>query len=72
MSYLIALLIIAWIVTSVLTYGFTYSYFQNKYPTIAKESEQEDRNHAMFMSLIPFCGFLVVIMKRGYKYGLKF
>lgn len=67
-----SLFLAAWIITSVMTYGYSYGHFQRKYPTLAKDDENSDRVFAVMYAIFPFVGLIVVLIVGGDKYGMKF
>lgn len=71
MIYLIIGLV-AWIVSSVLTYGFLFSYCQNEFPSVAEESIEDDKKFAFLFSVLGLVGLLAVIFTHSYEHGLKF
>lgn len=66
------LIIIAYIVSSVISYGATFAYFQRKFPSIAEEFYREDMGFAIAMALLPFSIVLSFVMSGFYKHGFKF
>jgi hypothetical protein len=64
--------IIIWIVTSVLSYGFAFGYFQKEYPLSAQQYQKRNRLFALKLSVFPFAGMIIVIIEGLYKHGLKF
>lgn len=71
MEYIITILI-AWLVTSVVTYGAFLGYYQREFPLTAQTDYRHSTRHALFMSLAPFAGLLVAVLLGRFKHGLKY
>ena len=63
---------VLWIITSVLTYGFFFAYYQREFPSVSEREKGYDRNHALIMSIFPFAGIIAVGLCGRYKHGIKF
>lgn len=75
MSYIIIIgivVLIVWIVTSVLTYGYNLAYYQRQYPGIAEEDYVRDVIFALSLSVFPLAGYLATLNLGKTKHGLKF
>ncbi len=70
----IAVIAIVWIICGVVNYGFTFAYFQRKYPTLAENDYKRDRNMARWFALggIPgLIGSWIAARGEYSKYGFK-
>ena len=63
---------ILWFICGILTFGFLFAMFQNRYPDNAKENYNFDFLFCFTLSLIGIFLIWVVFLKGDYKYGLKF
>lgn len=67
------LIIVLYVITSVISYGGTFAYFQEGNPLSAEESYRKDMGVSILFSLIPFVGFIVSLFITGfYEKGFKF
>lgn len=68
------ILVGAWIITSVMTYGWTLAYYQREYPMLAEQHYKKDVQHAWSMAWFPFAGFLTVLVQgtNRTKHGMMF
>ena len=63
-------LIILWIICGILAYGQYYAYFQTEFPE-AKECGN-DRQEALFISLLGPIALFAVLMTTHGKHGFKY
>ncbi len=67
------LIIIAYVVSVVISYGGTFAYFNGEYPSIAKNNHRENMAQSLMFALIPIAGFVVPFFMTGFfKHGFKF
>jgi hypothetical protein len=73
MLLLILMGIAVWVVCGVFTYGFTFAYFQRKWPRLAAQYYSSDRKFAVAIGLTGPFGLLGAFIGAGgtYQYGLK-
>lgn len=70
MEYFVAL----WIACSVVTYGYSFGYFQRKFKYISDEQYRSDMLFCGFMSLfgpLSLAGYFAAFQKEGFRYGFK-
>ncbi len=68
------LLVLCWVIGGILMYGYSFAYWQGKYPTTAKIVYWLDMCYSIITGLF-FPIFLLVILierKNIFRYGLKF
>jgi len=66
------LFILAWIICSILAYGFEFAYWQKKYPDYAKRDYQRDKDNAMLHSVLGPIWIVIILFFDMHKHGLKF
>jgi hypothetical protein len=69
---MIWIIAIGWVACSILLYGWSFAYWQKKYPTLAERSYREDLRFSLLMSLGGPIDLIVVLIRRDYVYGFKF
>lgn len=72
MEIIIAIFLVLWAVSSVITYGAFLGYMQREFPIIAEEGYWNDVRHAVFMSLFPFAGLLTALALGRFEHGLMY
>lgn len=75
MTYLLitlACIAAIWVLSGTLAYGFTFAYFQGRYPMLAKKEEATDRATALSMAVWGPFGLVVAVERGGWRYGLKY
>lgn len=65
-------LLIAWALCGVLGYGYTFSYWQRGYPTVAVQNKRDDRWRAAVTGLWGPIGLIMVICDGRTRHGVKF
>jgi hypothetical protein len=60
-----------WGVCGFLTYGWSFAYWQRRYPEIAAENYREDKINSLFFAALGPIGLLTVIAQEGWRYGFK-
>lgn len=71
---IIALIILAWAVCGVFTYGAILAYFQREFPSIATAQFKEDVKNAFFIALVAgpvsfiVCFFFTDFFKHGFMW----
>lgn len=71
-TIVIPLFVLLWLVSSVLTFGWNFAYFQREYPTLAEENYLADILFSLAISLFPFAGLFPVYLMDLHKHGWKF
>jgi uncharacterized membrane protein YraQ (UPF0718 family) len=70
-----SLIVIGYVVCGVLTYGWTFGWFQNRFPGIAAHCYKDDMAYAVFVGIfgpVGLCGILTLMaVHRSYE-GFKF
>ena len=69
---MLVLFILFWIICSMLSYGFSFGYFQRKYPVLTDDDYWEDMLFSFPYGILGPTALFVIIFLKGYKYGLKF
>jgi len=64
-----------WLLCSFLNYGLEFAYWQNKWPTIAKQHYKQDKKEAIFMSMFGPLALIItlsfIIQDKYYGFKLK-
>ncbi len=66
------IIIFSWIVLGVFVYGLQMAYYQNEYPSIAKETYKEDVMWGIMYFIFAPVSFIVIMIDGGFKYGIQF
>lgn len=70
MTYLLVGLAI-WIYCGYCNYGYTFAFFNDEFPSIAKEMRVENQRFALFMMLTGPIGRIAIFFVNGTKHGWR-
>jgi hypothetical protein len=68
------LIITGWLTCSFITYGFSFAYFQNRWPKFKDKDYKKNRKFCFKMSLfgpLNMISYFLTIGCEGFKYGFK-
>ncbi len=59
-----------WIMSSLLSFGYTLQHFQKEYPVVSEKILKINFHFAVFMGILGVVGLITVACCHGYKHGL--
>lgn len=66
------LLLLIWIVSGILSYGYLLAWYQKRWPLLAHRGYREDVSLCLLYGLFGPISLLMVWITRAYRYGLMF